>query len=159
MRATACARVPARAGSGKKSDMRFFLTLRRTAFGAGLALSCLAAPGRAEPSSDATRALGGPVIGCTSLANLRSLLRQSEGNPVAQLAILADPRADLGCAPVDPATVTAITDHVNLNGSAYDCLGLKQTAICHWVVAGSLAPAAPATPPAEPAPAARKPKR
>ncbi len=144
--------------------MRSSLTLRRGALATGLALTCLAlsrlsVPVRAEPGSDATRAPGGPVIGCTSLANLRSLLRQSEGNPVAQLAILADPRADLGCAPVEPASVTAITDHVNLNGSAYDCLGLKQTAICHWVVAGTLTPAVRAAPPAEPPPPARKPKR
>ena len=38
-------------------------------------------------------------------------------------------------------TVTEIADHLTLNGKAYDCVGLQGTSICHWTVAGAVAPA------------------
>ena len=88
------------------------------------------------------RAAGGPVIGCTSLANLRSLLRSTGEDHAAALAIVSDPKSDLGCSPVDRAAVTEVADHLALNGRAYDCLALKSTAVCHWTVAGAVTPAA-----------------
>lgn len=90
-----------------------------------------------------------PVIGCTSLANLRSLLRDTKGDAGAALATIRDPKSDLGCSTVERAAVTEITDHVSLGGRAYDCLALKGTAVCHWVVAGAVAPSEPKAPPAK----------
>jgi hypothetical protein len=80
------------------------------------------------------------VIGCTSLANLRSLLRSTGDDRAAALAVATDPKSDLGCSPVDRAAVTGLADHVVLNGRAYDCLTLKSTAVCHWTVAGAVTP-------------------
>ncbi|GAB6845375.1 hypothetical protein HNR00_002754 [Methylorubrum rhodinum] len=84
-----------------------------------------------------------PAIGCTSLANLRSLLRDTKGDTAAALATIRDPKSDLGCSTVERAAVTEITDHVSLGGRAYDCLAIKGTAVCHWVVAGAVAPPEP----------------
>ena len=86
------------------------------------------------------KAAGGPVIGCTSLANLRSLLRSAGEDRAAALALATDPKSDLGCRPVDRAAVMGLADHVALNGRAYDCLTLKGTAVCHWTVAGAVTP-------------------
>lgn len=113
--------------------------LLRAACLAGL-VTATAAHAGPDTAHRAEERAGGPVIGCTSLANLRAANRQSEGNTLAMLALVSDPRSDLGCAVVDPERVTAIADQINLNGSAYDCLTLKRTAICHWVVAGAITP-------------------
>ncbi|MBA9070002.1 hypothetical protein FHR71_003766 [Methylobacterium sp. RAS18] len=80
------------------------------------------------------------VVGCTSLANLRGLLRSTGEDRAAALAVASDPKSDLGCSPVDRATVMGLADHVALNGRAYDCLTLKGTAVCHWTVAGAVTP-------------------
>ena len=80
------------------------------------------------------------VVGCTSLANLRGLLRSTGEDRAAALAVASDPKSDLGCSPVDRAAVTGLADHVALNGRAYDCLTLKGTAVCHWTVAGAVTP-------------------
>ena len=80
------------------------------------------------------------VVGCTSLANLRGLLRSAGEDRAAALAVASDPKSDLGCSAVDRATVTGLADHVALNGRAYDCLTLKGTAVCHWTVAGAVTP-------------------
>ena len=91
------------------------------------------------------------MIGCTSLANLRSVLRSAGEDRAAALALATDPKSDLGCRPVDRAAVTGLVDHVSLNGRAYDCLTLKGTAVCHWTVAGAVAPPQrPAAPAAKP---------
>lgn len=89
------------------------------------------------------------VVGCTSLANLRGLLRSTGEDRAAALAVASDPKSDLGCSPVDRATVMGLADHVALNGRAYDCLTLKGTAVCHWTVAGAVTP--PERPAAKPA--------
>ncbi len=108
-----------------------------------LAMTCAAAQG--APAKAASE----PVIGCTSLANLRSLLRDTKGDTAAALATIRDPKSDLGCSTVERASVTEITDHAALGGRAYDCLALKGTAVCHWVVAGSMAPPEPKAAPAK----------
>ncbi|ACK85094.1 hypothetical protein [Methylorubrum extorquens] len=95
------------------------------------------------------QALPVSVVGCTSLANLRGLLRSTGEDRAAALAVASDPKSDLGCSPVDRATVTGLADHVALNGRAYDCLTLKGTAVCHWTVAGAVTP--PERPAAKPA--------
>lgn len=80
------------------------------------------------------------VVGCTSLANLRSLLRSTGEDRTAALAVATDPKSDLGCSPVERAAVLGLADHVALNGRAYDCLTLKGTAVCLWTVAGAVTP-------------------
>ena len=108
----------------------------------------LSATGAAAQGSGPGKAAAEPAIGCTSLANLRSLLRDTKEDRAAALAAIRDPKSDLGCSPVDRAAVTEITDHVALNGRAYDCLAIKGTAVCHWVVAGTVVP--PEKPAAKP---------
>ncbi len=105
-------------------------------------LALLAATGAAAQGAPDKAAKGAsePVIGCTSLANLRSLLRDTKGDTAAALAAIRDPKSDLGCSTVERAAVTEISDHAALGGRAYDCLALKGTAVCHWVVAGAVAP-------------------
>ncbi len=99
-----------------------------------LAGPALAGPGPAEPPAGKPA----PVIGCASLANYRLLMRQA-GDAAGAAALLADPKADhLGCGPISPAAVTGISDHVALDGQAYECLGLQSTGVCQWVTAGSL---------------------
>ncbi len=126
---------------------------------AALALSAsgVAAQGTVQATTQGTgNPKGAPkaevVIGCTSLANLRALLRSTGEDRTAALALIRDPKSDLGCSPVDRAAVTGLADHVALNGRAYDCLALKGTAICHWIVAGAVAPPerAPERPAAKP---------
>ncbi len=103
-------------------------------------LLCLAGPALAEPAPVKKTA---PVIGCASLANYRLLLRQT-GDAAGAAALIADPKADhLGCGAIAPEGVTGISDHVALDGQAYECLGLQSTAVCQWVTAGALSPAAP----------------
>lgn len=88
-----------------------------------------------------------PVIGCPSLANLRLLLKQADGDAAVAAAVLANEKADhLGCSVLARETVTAQADHVALNGRAYDCMTLRTTSVCHWTVAGAITPAG--TPPA-----------
>lgn len=102
-------------------------------------LLCLAGPALADPAAAKKHA---PVIGCASLANYRLLMRQTGGGAGA-VALLADPKADhLGCGAIAPESVTGISDHVALDGQAYECLGLQSTGVCQWVTAGALAPAA-----------------
>lgn len=84
-----------------------------------------------------------PVIACASLANLRAVLRKAKDDPAAAVPIVTDPRSDLGCQVLDRGIVAGIADHVALNGRAYDCLTLQSTSICHWTIAGSVAPPAP----------------
>ncbi|CAX26556.1 MAG: hypothetical protein MIN69_01540 [Methylorubrum extorquens] len=103
--------------------------------------------GRAGDQKAQARAAS--VVGCTSLANLRGLLRSTGEDRAAALAVASDPKSDLGCSPVDRATVMGLADHVALNGRAYDCLTLKGTAVCHWTVAGAVTP--PERPAAKPA--------
>ena len=103
------------------------------------ATGALAQGAPAKPSAE-------PVIGCTSLANLRSLLRDTKGDAAAALATIRDPKSDLGCSTLERAAVTEITDHVSLGGRGYDCLALKGTAVCHWVTAGAVAPPEKAAP-------------
>ncbi|MEH3116344.1 MAG: hypothetical protein PGN25_01645 [Methylorubrum populi] len=106
-----------------------------------LSASCAAAQGVGARTSDPKApARPAAVIGCTSLANLRSLLRSTGEDRAAALALAADPKSDLGCSPVDRAAVTGLADHVALNGRAYDCLALKGTAVCHWTAAGAVTP-------------------
>lgn len=58
--------------------------------------------------------------------------------------MLANEKADhLGCVTLARETVTAIADHVALNGRAYDCMTLRTTSVCHWTVAGTITPAGP----------------
>lgn len=89
-----------------------------------------------------------PVIGCPSLANLRRLLRDAKGDQAAARAVLTDDRADhLGCSPVPRDRVERLADHVALGSDAYDCLGLRDTAICQWTLAGAIPlPEPPAVP-------------
>lgn len=114
-----------------------------------LALLICAAPSpasaqNAAPGSEAQRSRGAaPVIACASLANLRAVLRKAGNDPAAAVPIVTDPRSDLGCQVLDRGLVTAIADHVALNGRTYDCLALQNTSICHWTVAGSVVPPAP----------------
>lgn len=101
-----------------------------------------------------------PVIGCPSLANLRLLLKQAGDDATAAASVLGNEKADhLSCVILARDAVTAVADHVALNGRAYDCMTLRTTSVCHWTVAGTIAPAGP--PPAgrkgpnEKAPAAK----
>lgn len=105
-------------------------------------LAAATAPGSAQP---APRAADAPPIGCASLANLRLLLRQAGDEAAA--ARLADPKEDhLGCAVIARGTVTAVSDHAGLNGSAYDCVRIEGTSVCQWTVAGTAVPAEAARP-------------
>ncbi|MDV2982712.1 UNVERIFIED_CONTAM: hypothetical protein Q9R58_00200 [Methylobacteriaceae bacterium AG10] len=134
------------------------LVLRSLAVPAAFALAVmtLTGPARSAPDAAPGARAGDPkaaarpasVIGCTSLANLRSVLRSAGEDRAAALALATDPKSDLGCRPVDRAAVTGLVDHVSLNGRAYDCLTLKGTAVCHWTVAGAVAP--PERPAAKP---------
>lgn len=91
-----------------------------------------------------------PAVGCPSLANLRILLRQVGDDPAAAAAVLSNEKADhLGCLVVAREAVTAMSEHINLNGRGYDCVTLRTTSVCHWTVAGAVAPVASS-------PAARK---
>lgn len=102
-------------------------------------LLCLAGPALAQSTAAKKPP---PVIGCASLANYRLLMRQT-GDAAAAAALLADPKADhLGCGAITPESVTGISDHVALDGQAYECLGLQSTGVCQWVTAGALVPAA-----------------
>ncbi|GJE18897.1 hypothetical protein [Methylobacterium marchantiae] len=115
------------------------------------------------PLPPATAMASAPAIGCPSLANLRLLLRQSEGDAKKAAATLADPKADhLGCSLLGRDTVNAITDHAALNGNDYDCVGVTGTSICSWTIAGTVVPADPArapkkTPPAKTPPGKSRP--
>ncbi|KQQ14078.1 hypothetical protein ASF53_09590 [Methylobacterium sp. Leaf123] len=120
------------------------VTLALSAPGAAAQGTGQGAGGRAGDQKGAARPVS--VVGCTSLANLRGLLRSTGEDRAAALAVASDPKSDLGCSPVDRATVMGLADHVALNGRAYDCLTLKGTAVCHWTVAGAV------TPPERPAP-------
>jgi hypothetical protein len=105
-------------------------------------LLCLTGPALAEPAARKPA----PVIGCASLANYRLLMRRT-GDAAGVAALIADPKADhLGCGAISPESVTGISDHVALDGQAYECLGLQGTAVCQWVPAGSLAVAAKSGP-------------
>ncbi|CAO4151318.1 Secreted protein [Methylorubrum thiocyanatum] len=137
-----------------RPPLRIFRTLAAPAV-VTLALSAPAAFAQATAPGTGGRA-GDPkaqarpasVVGCTSLANLRSLLRSAGEDRAAALALATDPKSDLGCSPVDRAAVMGLADHVALNGRAYDCLTLKGTAVCHWTVAGAVTP--PERPAAKP---------
>lgn len=112
-------------------------------------LSPTAAPAQALPAQ-AGSGKAAPAIGCPSLANLRILLRRSSGDTAAAAASLADEKADhLGCLVLGRDKVTAIVDRAAFDGSAYDCVSLQGTSVCHWTLAGTVTPAAPA-PPREP---------
>ncbi|KAB1074486.1 hypothetical protein F6X51_08155 [Methylobacterium planeticum] len=103
-----------------------------------------AAPAKAAAAPDPS-----PVVGCPSLANLRLLLRQSQGDAGLAAARLADEKADhLGCGVLSRDKVSALADHVALDGQAYDCIGLQGTQVCQWTRAGAVTPVKP--PPAEP---------
>ena len=108
------------------------------------------------PGAQDTRSASGsrPVIGCPSLANLRMVLKTTGDDVIAAIPIITDPRSDLGCSVLDPASVTGIADHLSLNEKAYECLISRGTSICHWTVAGSVLPAKKApSPPSEASPA------
>ncbi|MCJ2035316.1 hypothetical protein [Methylobacterium sp. J-068] len=92
----------------------------------------------------------GPIIGCPSLVNLRMLMRQTKADAGGAAAILGNDQADhLGCVVLAREAVTALQEHLTLSGNAYDCLTLRNTGICHWVVAGTVDLAEP---PAKPRP-------
>ena len=112
------------------------------------------APAKAAPAPDPT-----PVVGCPSLANLRLLLRQTRGDAGLAAARLGDERADhLGCSVIGRDKVSALADHVGLDGRSYDCVGLQGTQVCHWTLAGAVTPVKPAPePPRRAAP--EKPRR
>lgn len=92
----------------------------------------------AAESSTGKVAPGPTVITCASLANLRAVLRSAKDDANAAIPIVSDPKSDLGCSVLDRSAVTGIADHVSLNGASYDCVSLKSTRICHWIVAGSI---------------------
>jgi hypothetical protein len=95
--------------------------------GSGAALAAEAAPAAT------------PVIGCPSLVNLRMLLRQTKADTSAAAAFLGNDQTDhLGCVVLAREAVTALQEHLTLNGNAYDCLSLRNTSVCHWVVAGAV---------------------
>lgn len=97
--------------------------------------------GKGSTSPESRSATGAhPLIGCPSLANLRMVLKQTGGNVAAAIPIITNPRSDLGCAVLDPASVTNVTDHVSLNDQSYECLLARGTTICFWTLAGSLPP-------------------
>ncbi|MEH3116338.1 MAG: hypothetical protein PGN25_01605 [Methylorubrum populi] len=81
------------------------------------------------------------MIGCTSLANLRSLLRSTGGGPGRRARARRRSEIRSRLQPRGTARrVTGLADHVALNGRAYDCLALKGTAVCHWTAAGAVTP-------------------
>ncbi|GEP10730.1 hypothetical protein [Methylobacterium gnaphalii] len=98
-----------------------------------------------------------PVIACASLANLRMVLRGAKDDPSAAVQLVTDPKSDLGCSVLDRKAVTGITDHVALNGRAYECLGMQNTSICQWTVAGSVVPPAANSAPGRGTPASPPP--
>ncbi|KQP31723.1 hypothetical protein ASF49_09790 [Methylobacterium sp. Leaf104] len=101
----------------------------------------LAAPLAAAPLPAEAAPAVAPAIGCPSLANLRLLLRESKDDAAAAAGLLADDKADhLGCATIPRDAVAGIAEHLTLNGNAYDCLTLRTTSVCHWVVAGTAKP-------------------
>lgn len=115
---------------------------------APLLLLMLAGPALAE-APKAPRPAGAPAIGCASLANYRLLMRQAQ-DAAGAAAVLADPKADhLGCSVPARDAVTGISDHVVLDGRAYECVSVQNTGICLWTEAGSIA-----VPPEKPARAA-----
>lgn len=80
-----------------------------------------------------------PIIGCPSLVNLRMLLRDTKSDVTAAAKVLGNDGTDhLGCAILERESVAALQEHLTLNGNAYDCLTLKGTSVCHWVLAGSV---------------------
>ncbi|GEP04758.1 hypothetical protein [Methylobacterium oxalidis] len=106
----------------------------------GVAQGTAPAPRKAAPATPA--AAPAPFVACPSLANLRLLLRTNRNDPAAVSAILADDRAEhLGCALIGRERVQALADHVELGGTAYDCLSLQGTGTCHWTLSGTAAPA------------------
>lgn len=93
-------------------------------------------PAQAAPNS---------VIGCPSLANLRILMRRANADATAAAAIVTNDQADhLGCVVLARDSVLALQEHLSLNGKAYDCVSLKNTGICHWVLAGAISLGEPA---------------
>lgn len=123
----------------------------RSAAALSALLGMAASPAQAQPAKPAapaqaaTAAPAAPAIGCPSLANLRLLLRQSDGKATLAAAVLADPKADhMSCTVLGQDRVNAITDHAALNGNDYDCVGVNGTSVCYWTVAGTVVPADPA---------------
>ena len=110
-----------------------------------LLFATLPARALAQPANAGLQTGAPPVITCTSLANLRSVLRTVKDDSAAAVPIITDPKSDLGCSVLDRGAVTGIADHVALNGRAYDCLVLQGTSVCHWTVAGSVTPPASGT--------------
>lgn len=106
------------------------------------ALQATAHAATAAPAAAAPTPSPVPAIGCASLANLRLLLRDSKDVVATVVARLNDDKADhLGCQIVPRDAVAGIAEHLTLNGSAYDCLTLRSTSVCQWVVAGTVKPA------------------
>ena len=116
--------------------------------GLALAASLPAHAQQPNPPRPPTSAAGPPAaLGCPSLANLRILLRDAKDDLPAAIAAATDPKSDLNCHVIDRGAVTGISDHVALNGRAYDCISLQTTTLCHWTLAGSVTPAKPAAEP------------
>ncbi|GBU17751.1 MULTISPECIES: hypothetical protein [Methylobacterium] len=116
-------------------------------------------PGNARPPAAQTaKAPPSPqVLGCPSLANLLRILGEGR-NERGVAAFLADAKADhLGCTGLSRERVAGLSGSVTLGGGTYDCLTLRDTAVCHWTQAGALPVPAPAK--ATGAPAAGKPVR
>jgi hypothetical protein len=137
--------------------MRSLLPAVLSCFIALLATLSAAAQAQKAPAKAAPDPV--PVVGCPSLANLRLLLRQAKGDVGLAAARLGDERADhLGCSVIGRDKVSALADHVGLDGQAYDCVGLQGTQVCHWTLAGAVTPVKPAPePPRRAAP--EKPRR
>ncbi|KQQ40890.1 hypothetical protein ASF58_07990 [Methylobacterium sp. Leaf125] len=106
------------------------------------ALQATAHAATVAPASAAPAPAPVPAIGCASLANLRLLLRESKDVVATVVVRLNDDKADhLGCQIIPRDAVAGIAEHLTLNGSAYDCLTLRSTSVCQWVVAGTVKPA------------------
>ncbi|MGY2050084.1 hypothetical protein [Methylobacterium sp. JK268] len=77
-----------------------------------------------------------PVVACLSLANLRILLRETNGDPAAVAGRFADPKSDhLNCAMTPADRVEGVADRVTIGGTPYQCLRIKDSSVCRWAEA------------------------
>jgi hypothetical protein len=102
-----------------------------------LAAALLASPAHAAEKPKTPSARPKPaaetVLTCASLANLRMLARDTKGDAAAVAALFADPKSDhLGCANTPRDRVEAVADRVTVGGTAYECLKVRDSAVCRW---------------------------
>ncbi|WP_407528831.1 hypothetical protein [Methylobacterium oryzisoli] len=107
---------------------------RRWAGRAGLALAAaLAAAPATGAEKGGTAKTAPPAVTCGALANLRMLLRDTNGDRSAITRLFADPKADhLGCAFTPRDRIDGVADHVVVGGTPYDCLAVKDSKVCRW---------------------------